>query len=83
MKHVKYVYNAHTLKYEEHKLTRKEKVKKSFAFISTVILTSVILFVLAYQYFPTPKERLLEKESEANEFYLTQLQDEYELLSNK
>lgn len=83
MKRVKYIYNHHTLKYEEHSLTRKEKVKKSFAFISTVILTSVLMFVLAYHYFPTPKEKLLEKEREVNEFYLTQLQDEYELLSNK
>lgn len=83
MKHVKYVYNEHTLKYEEHKLTSKEKVKKHIAFISTVVLTSVLLFVLAYQYFPTPKERLLEKERDVNEFYLTQLQEEFKTLSSK
>ncbi len=83
MKRVKYVYNEHTLKYEEHKLTRKEKVKRSVAFVSTVVITSVLFFVLAYQYLPTPKEKLLEKEKEVSEFYLTQLQEEYEILSNK
>lgn len=83
MKRVKYVYNEHTLKYEEHKLTRKEKVKRSVAFFSTVIITAVLLFVIAYQYFPTPKEKLLEKEREVSEFYLAQLQEEYDMLTNK
>ena len=83
MKNVKYVYNEHTLQYEEHKLTRREKFRKSLYFTSAVVLTSVLMFVLAYQYFPTPKEKVMEKEKEQLEFYLTQLTDEYDLLSKK
>ncbi|MBL0025472.1 MAG: M23 family metallopeptidase [Saprospiraceae bacterium] len=83
MKHVKYVYNEHTLQYEEHKQTRKEKVRNSVYFISAVGLTAVIMFVLAYQYFPTPKEKVMTKEKEQLEFYLTQLTDEYQILSTK
>ncbi|MBK8518232.1 MAG: M23 family metallopeptidase [Saprospiraceae bacterium] len=83
MKHVKYVYNEHTLQYEEHKLTGKEKVRNSVYFISAVGLTAVIMFVLAYQYFPTPKEKVMTKEKEQLEFYLTQLTDEYQILSTK
>jgi len=41
------------------------------------------MFVFAYQYFPTPKEKVMEKEKEQLEFYLTQLTDEYDLLSKK
>jgi hypothetical protein len=83
MKNVKYVYNEHTLQYEEYKTSPKEKFRKSLFFISSALVTSVIIFVLAYHYFPTPKERVLEKEKEATEFYLTQLQEEFDLLSQK
>ncbi|MBK7809099.1 MAG: M23 family metallopeptidase [Saprospiraceae bacterium] len=83
MKNVKYVYNEHTLQYEEHKLSRREKFRKSLYFTSAVVLTSVLMFVFAYQYFPTPKEKVMEKEKEQLEFYLTQLTDEYGLLSKK
>ena len=64
MKNVKYVYNEHTLQYEEHKLSRREKFRKSLYFTSAVVLTSVLMFVFAYQYFPTPKEKVMEKEKE-------------------
>jgi len=83
MKNVKYVYNEYTLQYEEHKLSRREKFRKSLYFTSAVVLTSVLMFVFAYQYFPTPKEKVMEKEKEQLEFYLTQLTDEYDLLSKK
>jgi murein DD-endopeptidase MepM/ murein hydrolase activator NlpD len=83
MKNVKYVYNNNTLQYEEHRLTGKEKFRKSLIFVSAVVLTSVIMFVLAYQYFPTPKEKVLTKEKEQLDFYLTQLTDEYKVLSSK
>lgn len=62
MKNVKYVYNEHTLQYEEHKLSRKDKLSRSIYFTSAVLLTAVILFVVAYQYFPTPKERVMEED---------------------
>ena len=83
MKNIKYVYNEHTLQYEEHKFSGKEKFRKSLFFVSAVVLTSVIVFVLAYQYFPTPKEKVMTKEKEQLEFYLTHLSDEYKSLSQK
>jgi murein DD-endopeptidase MepM/ murein hydrolase activator NlpD len=83
MKRVRYVYNEHTLQFEEHKLSRKEKFRRSLYFTSAVITTSVILFVVAYQYFPTPKERVIEKEKQQMEFYFNQLNDELTMLSGK
>ena len=83
MKNVKYVYNEHTLQYEEHKLSRKDKLSRSIYFTSAVLLTAVILFVVAYQYFPTPKERVMEEDKKRAEFYLAQLQDEFALLTEK
>ncbi len=81
MKQVKYVYNSQTLQYEEYKATSKVLLKKSFTFISVVVTTAVLIFVLAYQYFPTPKERLLTKEKEQTEFYLSQLKEDFKELS--
>ncbi len=71
MKNVKYVYNEHTLQYEEHKQTRKEKFRKSLYFSSAVVSTAVLMFVMAYQYFPTPKEKVMQKEKE--QLVLTEL----------
>jgi murein DD-endopeptidase MepM/ murein hydrolase activator NlpD len=81
MKNVKYVYNEHTLKYEEHKTSRKEKFRKSLYFLSAVILTAVLMFITAYQYFPTPKEKVMEEDKKRAEFYLSQLQTEFQELS--
>ncbi|MBL0101883.1 MAG: hypothetical protein IPP49_19080 [Saprospiraceae bacterium] len=52
-------------------------------FSSAVVSTAVLMFVMAYQYFPTPKEKVMQKEKEQLEFYLTQLNDEYHTLSQK
>ncbi|MBK8625675.1 MAG: M23 family metallopeptidase [Saprospiraceae bacterium] len=81
MKNVKYVYNEHTLQYEEHKLSRKDKFRRSLYFTSAVITTAVIMFVVAYQYFPTPKEKVMEDDKKRAEFYLGQLQSELKFLS--
>jgi murein DD-endopeptidase MepM/ murein hydrolase activator NlpD len=83
MKRVKYVYNTHTLQYEEHKLTSKEKFRRSFYFLSAAISTSIIIFAVAYHYFPTPKERVLQTEKERLEFYANQLHEDFNELSQR
>ncbi|MCE2789936.1 MAG: M23 family metallopeptidase [Saprospiraceae bacterium] len=83
MQRVRYVYNEHTLQYEPHKLSHKDKFRRTLYFISAVITTSVLIFVVAYQYFPTPKERVIEKEKEQLEFYLNQLNEDFSMLSGK
>lgn len=81
MKRVKYIYNEQTLQYEECKISGKERVRKGLNFISAVLFTSVILFILAYQYFPTPKEKLLERQHEQLQFHLANLTEDYDRLS--
>jgi murein DD-endopeptidase MepM/ murein hydrolase activator NlpD len=83
MKRVKYVYNTHTLQYEEHKTTPKEKFRRSFYFVSAVISTAIILITIAYQYFPTPKEKVLQTEKERLEFYANQLHEDFNELSQR
>lgn len=82
MKKLKYVYNEHTLKYEAHKSTSKDVLKRSVVFTSVVLFTSAIIFVLAYRYFPTPKEVLLEKQNEQVLYQISNLESQIEFLSS-
>lgn len=83
MKRVKYVYNTHTLQYEEHKLTSKEKFRRSFYFLSAAVSTAIFIFTVAYHYFPTPKEKVLQTEKERLEFYANQLHEDFNELSQR
>lgn len=71
----KYVYNPNTLQFEKYKLSSREKVRRSLYFVSAVVFTSVIMFVLAYKYYPTPKEQILTKENELYKYQLASLDD--------
>lgn len=62
MKRNKYVYNPHTLQFEEAKLTPKQVFLKGITMTSGVIFTAIIFFVIAYNYFPSPKEKALMRE---------------------
>lgn len=83
MNNKKYIFNPNTLQYEEHKTTSKDVFKKTVYFLSASVSTAILLFVLAYQYFPTPKEKVLEKEMDQAVFYLTQLEKEYSSINSK
>ncbi len=76
MKREKYVYNPNTLTYEKHKLGAKEIVKKGIGITSGIILSSLLLFVFAYYYLPSPKEKAQKRE-------LDQMSMQYELITNQ
>lgn len=77
----KYVYNETTLRYEKVKLSFKNKLVRSLGYVSAVAFTSIVLFVLAYLYFPTPKEKSLERDISQMEFYYNDLADQYDALA--
>lgn len=81
MKRDRYVYNEQTLQYEKHRPTQKEKFRKSLYFLSAVVSTSVLMFVLAYQYFPTPKEQILQRQNQQFQFHLSTISEQIESLS--
>jgi len=81
MSRVKYVYNPKTLQYEKLSLTRKEIFIKSFGYGLTLLFTSGLIFLLAYLYFPTPKEKLLQREIEQMQYTYSLISEDVELLS--
>jgi len=76
MKREKYVYNPHTLTYEKHKLGAKEIVKRGIGLTSGIVVTSLLLFVFAYYYLPSPKEKAQKRE-------LDQMTMQYDILTSQ
>ncbi len=77
----KYVYNESTLRYEKVELSFKKRMYHTMGYVSAVVFTSLILFVLAYLYLPTPKEKSLERDISQMEFYYNDLADQYDALN--
>lgn len=79
----KYVYNESTLRYEKVELSFKKRMYKAMGYLSAVVFTSLVLFVLAYLYLPTPKEKSLERDISQMEFYYNDLADQYDELTTE
>lgn len=74
MKRNKYVYNPHTLQFEEAKLTPKQIFYRGIVLSSGLVFTSLIFFILAYNYLPSPKEKALQRE-------ISQMELQYQALT--
>lgn len=78
MKKEKYVYNPSTLQFEKLKLSSKDKLFRFAAVTSAFIFTSAIIFVIGYNYFPTPKEKALDREIGQMEYYYANLTSDFQ-----
>ena len=83
MRREKYVYNESTLRYEKVELKFKQKLFKSLGLFSALIMTSLIIFTLAYLYLPTPKEKSLERDIAQMEYYFSDLATQYDELTKE
>ncbi len=81
MSREKYVYNEKTLQYEKVKLRPKEILYRTVAYSTTVILTAVILFSITYMYFPSPKEKSLQREIKQMEYQYSSLISDFDYLA--
>lgn len=76
MKQEKFIFNHKTLSYDKFSQSARVKIIKIFSFFSSALFTAFILFVLAQQFFPSPKEKMLMRE-------LEQLKTQYEAVNNQ
>lgn len=67
MAKTRYTFNTKTLAYEQHKLTAGQKVLKAFLYLISVLAFSVVLIILTYSFFSSPKERIQARELEQYE----------------
>ena len=74
MKTSKYIYNPHTLQYEEAKLSPKQKLFRGLGLFSGVLLSSIIFFFALSFVFTSPKENALTRE-------LNQMSMQYDIIT--
>lgn len=79
MKKIKYYYNTHTLRYEKQVVPLRVALLRVLAFISTAIVTGLIIVAIAFRFVDSPKEKLLkvqlEKAEEVNKIYAGRYDD--------
>lgn len=79
MKKIKYYYNTHTLRYEKQVVPLRVALLRVLAFISTAIVTGLIIVAIAFRFVDSPKEKLLkvqlERAEEVNRLYAERYRD--------
>ncbi|MEP7269084.1 MAG: M23 family metallopeptidase [Saprospiraceae bacterium] len=80
-KTTKYVFNQHTLQFEKAVEPLQRKLIKLFSFLSTALVSGLIVFFMFNKYLPSPKEKLLSKELDEVKTRYTVMSDQMELMS--
>jgi murein DD-endopeptidase MepM/ murein hydrolase activator NlpD len=62
MAKTKYAFNTKTLAYEELKRSSAQKAFRAFLFLISTLAFSIILIVLSFMFFESPKERMMKRE---------------------
>lgn len=79
MKKIKYYYNTHTLRYEKQVVPLRVALLRVLAFISTAIVTGLIVVAIAFRFVDSPKEKILkvqlERAEEVNKIYADRYRD--------
>ncbi|MEE9373529.1 MAG: M23 family metallopeptidase [Saprospiraceae bacterium] len=77
---MKYVFNEHTLQYEQVEVTIKERLLKSAGVIASLAFTSLLLSITLSYFFPSIKEKTLDREIKQMEYRFTHLSEDYQYL---
>lgn len=77
----KFVYNPHTLRYERVTTSFKQRILRILGLISVVGITSIVLVLMVHSYFPSPKEKVLQKEIENMEVHYSGVSDQLNQLT--
>ena len=81
MKREKYVYNEQTLQYEKFKRSPTEKLTRFSSVFASVLFCSFAIFGIAYKYFPTPKEKSLERENQQMVYHFSNLKSDFGIIA--
>jgi murein DD-endopeptidase MepM/ murein hydrolase activator NlpD len=76
MKKIKYYYNTHTLRYEKLETPLRVNLLRLFGFIAAVIVTGFLFLLVAYKYFPSTNERVLQQQN-------TNMREDYAVLQQQ
>lgn len=76
MAKVKYYYDTKTLSYKRIKLSAANRIKKSFYFLLGSAFLGLIMIIVFFQFFDSPKEKILNRE-------IKQLTSQYSIIQDK
>ena len=76
MAKVKYYYDTKTLSYKRIELSKSNKIKNLFYFLIGSAFIGLVMVIIFFQFFDSPKEKILNRE-------IKQLSDQYEVVQNK
>ena len=76
MAKIKYYYDTKTLSYKRIELNTFDKLKRSLSYVAASAFTGLIMIVIFFQFFDSPKEKRLKSEIE-------NLVTQYDILSKK
>ena len=76
MAKVKYYYDTKTLSYKRIEISRLNKIKNLFYFLTGSAFTGLVMVIIFFQFFDSPKEKILNRE-------IKQLSTQYEVVVNK
>ncbi len=76
MKNEKYIFNAQTLKYEKAVVSWGKRLLNVFMFICASLVFSLLISTIVYNFFDSPKEKILRTE-------LNGMKEQYEILDKE
>jgi murein DD-endopeptidase MepM/ murein hydrolase activator NlpD len=82
MKREKFVFNPHTLSYERFSKPLKNKLLTGFGYLSSVFFSGFIFFLFAQHFFPSPKEKMLNRELEQLKYQFTTLNQQLDVMAS-
>ncbi len=81
MRQEKFFYNKQTLQFEKIRLSVQERLKQIFGIASAILVSSVLLTLAGWRFFPSPQEEVLIKEIDQLKSELNIVQGDFDLLS--
>ncbi|HEY6160155.1 MAG TPA: M23 family peptidase, partial [Bacteroidia bacterium] len=76
MSKIKYKFNTKSLTYEKVEVSWKQRILQLLSYLATGTVFAAITIFFAYKFFPSPQQKILERENE-------QLKTEYDILNQR
>jgi len=82
MAKIRYQFNTKSLKIEKVQVTLRERVKRLLSVLAFGLVFSAMVIAVAYNFFSSPKERMLQREIEQYKLQYKMLNDRLDLFSS-
>lgn len=82
MRKEKFIYNTSTLRYEKVEVSLKERILKAVGFLCAIVVSGFLFTLLVWKLFPSPQEKVLLSEIEAQNQQIEFYKENFDLASS-